>query len=105
MRTSLYVRIYASLYQLGVLVTCNHVLNIIGKNVNLSEKINWGNFHFKTLLLRKKSFYPSLEFTIIGVSETHFKDKSNEFYNIPGFNFEQTNRSGRENGGVCAYIW
>ena len=32
----------------------------MSENTNLSEKINWGNVHFKTLLLRKKSFYPSL---------------------------------------------
>ena len=30
-------------------MTYNDVLNIISENVNLSKKINWGNFHFKNL--------------------------------------------------------
>ena len=50
--------------------------------------------------------YKSLncQFTIIGVSETHLKDKPSDYYNLPGFNLEYTNRNGQEKGGVCLYI-
>ena len=44
-------------------------------------------------------------FDVIGISETHLKDKSNDPLRIDGFNIEYTNRTGREKGGVCMYIW
>ena len=44
------------------------------------------------------------EFTIIGISETHMKDKPLEYYHLPGYNIEYTNRINREKGGVCMYI-
>ena len=44
------------------------------------------------------------DFSIIGISETHLKDKPNDYYNLPNYNIEYTNRIGREKGGVCLYI-
>ena len=44
------------------------------------------------------------EFTIIGLSETHLKDKPHNFYSLPGYNIEYVNRVGRNKGGVCMYI-
>ena len=44
------------------------------------------------------------DFTIIGLSETHLKAKPHDFYNLPNYNMEYTNRIGREKGGVCLYI-
>ena len=44
------------------------------------------------------------DFTIIGLSETHLKGKPHDFYNLPNYNMEYTNRIGREKGGVCLYI-
>ena len=38
---------------------------------------------------------------VIGLSETHFKEKSHEYYNLPGYKMEFVNRVGREKGGVC----
>jgi exonuclease III len=43
-------------------------------------------------------------FTIIGLSETHLKEKPHDYYNLPGYKMEYTNRIGREKGGVCMYI-
>ena len=43
-------------------------------------------------------------FTIIGLSETHLKEKPHDFYNLPNYNMEYTNRIEREKGGVCLYI-
>ena len=39
----------------------SHFSTLCNENVSLSEKMNWGNFHSKILLLSKKSFYPSLD--------------------------------------------
>ena len=44
------------------------------------------------------------EFSVIGISETHLKDKPNDYLNIPGYSIEYTNRIGREKGGVCMFI-
>ena len=46
--------------RINVIVIFNCVSYIISENINLIEKMYWVNFHFKTLLLRKKLFYPSL---------------------------------------------
>ena len=71
-------------------------LNLLNVNIRILSKI------FDSL----KEYLISLdcEFALIGVSETHFKDKPNEIDNIPGFNVEYINRNGREKGGVCLYI-
>ena len=44
------------------------------------------------------------DFIIIGLSETHLKGKPHDFYNLPNYNMEYTNRIGCEKGGVCLYI-
>ena len=46
------------------------------------------------------------KFTVIGLSETHLKDKPLDYYKLPGYNFEYTNRIGRQKGwgvSVCSY--
>ena len=43
------------------------------------------------------------DFNVIGISETHLKDKPNDYYNLPGFTIEYTNRNDREKGGVCMF--
>jgi len=44
------------------------------------------------------------DFTVIGISETHLKEKPHDKYNLPGYNMEYINRVGRNKGGVCMYI-
>ena len=44
------------------------------------------------------------EFNVIGLCETHLKDKPNDYLNLPGYNIEYTNRIGREKGGVCMLV-
>ena len=44
------------------------------------------------------------DFTVIGISETHLKEKPSEIYNLPGYSLEFVNRNEREKGGVCLYI-
>jgi hypothetical protein len=44
------------------------------------------------------------EFPVIGISETHLKDKPHDYYNLPGYTIENVNRIGREMGGVCMYV-
>ena len=44
------------------------------------------------------------EFSIIGLSETHLKEKPHDYYNLPGYKMEYVNRVGRDKGGVCLYI-
>ena len=39
------------------------------------------------------------DFCIVGLSETHLKDKPNDFYSLSVYNF-----IGRGKGGVCIYI-
>ena len=46
----------------------------------------------------------SKDFSIIGLSETHLKEKPNDVYNLSGYNIEYMNRVGREKGGVCMYV-
>ena len=41
---------------------------------------------------------------ILRISETHLKEKLNDYFNIPGFTIEYTNRNDREKGGVCMFI-
>ncbi len=45
-----------------------------------------------------------INFTVIGISETHLKSKPNQYYSIPGYGFEYTNRTNRSKGGVGLYI-
>ena len=71
-------------------------LNLLNVNIRSLSKI------FDSLKECLKSL--DCEFALIGVSETHFKDKPNEINGIPGFNVEYINRNGREKGGVCLYI-
>ena len=44
------------------------------------------------------------DFSIIGLSETHLKDKPHDYYHLPGYKIEYTNRINREKGGVCLFI-
>ena len=44
------------------------------------------------------------EFNIIGLSETHLKDAPADYYKLPGYKIEYTNRINRQKGGVCLYI-
>ena len=44
------------------------------------------------------------KFTAIGLSETYLKDKSLEYYHLPGYNLEYMNRVGLEKGNVGLYI-
>ena len=41
------------------------------------------------------------DYTVIGLSETHFKEKPHGYYDHPGYKMEFVNRVGREKGGVC----
>ena len=45
------------------------------------------------------------DFNVVGISETHLKDKPNDYNNLPGFTIEYTNRNDREKGGVCMFIY
>ena len=67
-------------------------LNLLNVNIRSLSK------NFDSLKECLKSL--DCEFALIGVSESHLKDKPNEVYNIPGFNVEYTNRNGREKGRV-----
>ena len=44
------------------------------------------------------------KFDVIGMSETHLKDKLNDIISIEGYNIEYTNKLGREKGSVCMFI-
>ena len=44
------------------------------------------------------------DFSVIGISETHLKQKPDDYYNLNGYKVEYTNRIGREKGGVCMYV-
>ena len=44
------------------------------------------------------------KFTVIGISETHFKGMPLGYYNLPGYKMEFVNRIGCEKVGVCLYI-
>ena len=45
-----------------------------------------------------------INFKIIGLVETWFKDKPSEYFHINGFNLEIKNRPNKKGGGVCFYI-
>ena len=44
------------------------------------------------------------DFTVIGLSETHLKDKPHDYYNLSGYRLEYVNRVSRSKGGVCMYV-
>ncbi len=44
------------------------------------------------------------DFTVIGISETHLKEKPHEYYNLPGYKMEYVNRTRCKMGGVCIYV-
>lgn len=49
------------------------------------------------------------EFTVIGICETHSKDKSSDMYNLNRYNIEYTNRLSRDKGDeslvfVCVFL-
>ena len=46
----------------------------------------------------------SKESRVIRISETHLKDKPNDYLNLPEYSIEYTDRIGREKGGVCMFI-
>ena len=74
-----------------------------------SGKLNLLNVNIRSLAKNFDSLNECVkslncDFTVIGISETHLKDKPNDFYQINGFNTEYTNRADREKGGVCMYI-
>ena len=75
----------------------------------ISEKNNFLNVNIRSLSKNLDSLRECIKsldckFDIIGISETHLKDKPNDLLGIDGFNIEYTNRTGREKGGVCMYI-
>ena len=74
-----------------------------------SGKFNFLNVNIRSLTKNLDNFKECLKtlncnFNIIGVSETHLKEKPTDYLNLPGYNIEYTNRIGREKGGVCMYI-
>ncbi len=77
-------------------------------NANLG-KLNFLNVNIRSISKNFDKLKECIEtlncdFDVIGLSETHLKDKLHEYYYLPGFNVEYTNRVGREKGGVCIYI-
>ena len=60
------------------------------------------NKNFEKLISCLKSL--NHKFTVIGLSETHLRDKPHEYYDLPGYSLEYVNRVGRKWGGVCMYI-
>ena len=75
--------------QNGSLTLLNVNIRSIGKNLD-------------TLKLCLKTL--DHKFTVIGLSETHLKDKPLDYYQLPGYNFEYVNRVDREKGGVGIFI-
>ena len=74
-----------------------------------SGKLNLLNVNIRSLsknIDRLKQCLKALdhEFSIIGISETHLKDKPSNILNIEGYNLEHVNRIGRQKGGVCLYV-
>ena len=69
-------------------------------NVNIRSL----NTNFERLKQHMKT--TNHEYRIIGLSETHLKDKPTEYYNLSGYRYslEYTNRTRYEKGGVCMYI-
>ena len=78
---------------------------------SLDSDANCGKFSFLNANIRSlsKNFDKLQEciktlnkdFSVIGLSETHLKDKPNDFYSLSRYNIEYMNRIGREKGGVC----
>ena len=67
-------------------------------NVNIRSL----NTNFERLKQHMKT--ANHEYTIIGLSETHLKDKPTEYYDLSGYSLEYTNRTRCEKGGVSMYI-
>ena len=44
------------------------------------------------------------EFSVIGITETWLTDSNSDLYNINGFNFVETHRTGRSGGGVGIFL-
>ena len=81
---------------------------IIDANTKPS-KTNFLNINIRSLSKKfdaLKELLKSTEckFDVIGISETHLKEKPNDLYNIDGYNIEYTNRTTRGKGGVCMYV-
>jgi len=73
-----------------------------------SGKFNFLNANIRSLSKNFEQLKECLkilncEFNIIGLSETHLKEKPNDF-SLSGYNIEYTNRVDREKGGVCMYV-
>ncbi len=45
-----------------------------------------------------------VDFNIIGIVETWFKDQPHEYFYLNGYNLETCNRKDKKGGGVCLYI-
>jgi hypothetical protein len=89
------------LYQIPEQFCTNTNVNV-GKFNFLNLNIRSLNGNFEKLQECIKSL--QCEFTVIGISETHLKDKPNDYLNLPGYTLEYTNRIGQEKGGVCMYV-
>ena len=44
------------------------------------------------------------EFSVIGITETWLTDSNSDVYNINGFNFVETHRTGKSGGGVGIFL-
>ena len=75
---------------------CDENFSILNLNIRSCQK----NFDKIKECLKEIEHY----FTIIGVSETHLKEKPTQYYDLPGYNFEYTNRVDRGKGGVVMYV-
>ena len=73
-----------------------------GQNNFLNVNIRSISKNFDSLQEILKSV--ECKFDVIGISETHLKNKPSGIYNIDGYTIEYTNRIGREKGGVCMYV-
>ena len=73
-----------------------------GKNKFLNVNIRSLSKNLDSLKECIKSLDCKLD--VIGMSETHLKDKPNDIVSIEGYNIEYTNRIGREKGGMCMFI-
>ena len=93
------------------IMECNYLTprQLKDKNLLSDEKFSILNLNIRSL---RKNFDKIKEclkemehyFTIIGVSETHLKEKPTQYYDMPGYNFEYTNRVDRGKGGVGMYV-
>ena len=88
---------------------CSYILPNQFKNSVNSGGLSFLNVNIRSISKNFEKLKECLEtldheFTIIGISETHMKDKPLEYYHLPGYNIEYTNRINREKGGVCMYI-